>query len=873
MGGLPSRRGLGTPVVRVLTVSLWVMGELTAAFALDPAKAISQYTRDTWTLEDGLPQSSVQAILQSRRGDLWIATQGGLARFDGVRFEIFDRSTSPAIGSNHVTCLSEDAAGRLWVGTYRGAFTIDERGVVAVPHTADLLVTSIVTGVGDGVWIGTRHSGLYRLTGDQVSVLDRDDGLPDDSMLSLARGPADSLWIGTRGGLGRLEDGRLESFHRADGLAGEIVGALLVSRDGTLWIGTSGGLCRYDGAIGPAPGEGGRLREPVWSIAEDGDGNLWVATRDGLSRLAAGRLATADADHGLPRSLFVDREGGLWIGHFDAGLMRLGDGAFTTWSTAEGLSHDTVMTVLEDRRRNLWIGTFGGGLNRLAEGRIHQFTTADGLSSDHVWSLAEDAAGDLWIGTFDRGLNRLADGRFAVLTTADGLSSDSVKVILPAPDGDLWIGTSRGLDRLHGGRFSPLAGGSRPFAASVTDLHRGRDGDLWIGTLGDGLSRLADGSLETFTTADGLSSDTVFALHEDSAGTLWVATQDGGLNRWQDGRFTVFDSRAGLVDDTVHQILEDGDGRLWMSSNKGIFHLELAQLEAVATGRASRLTPVVFGTEDGLATREASGGSQPAGWRSQDGRLWFPTVGGVSVIDPSSLVARQPPEPIVIEKVLVDGEALPEAAGGQVPAGSRALEIRYAALSFAAPSRIRYRYRLEGFEPGWTDAGSRRQAFYTRIPPGHYRFAVAASYDGTTWNAEPAAIELVLRPRFYQTWPFYVALALAAAGAGIGLHHLRIRHLKRRERELARRVEESLAQIGVLRGMLPICASCKRIRDDHGYWNQLEAYLSEHSQLELSHALCPACAKDFYPDLTLKSEPAAQPPADSEARPHPGADP
>ncbi len=848
---------------RGLTVGLLLSGELTASFALDPAKDVSQYTRDSWTIEDGLPQSSVQAILQTRRGDLWLATQGGLARFDGVRFEVFDRSNSPAILSNHITCLSEDDSGRLWAGTHRGALMVDEHGVTAVPRTADLLVTSIIASQPEGVWIGTRHSGLYRLAGDEVSVLRREDGLADDAVMSLAAAPEGSLWIGTRQGLNRLEDGRLSTFHRADGLAAEIVGALHVSRDGTLLAGTAEGLSRYDGAFSPVDAGGPALRDAVWSIAEDDTGNLWVATQNGLSRLAGGHLATATTEHGLPsnliRSLLVDREGSLWVGTFDGGLMRLGDGAFTTWSTAEGLSHDTVMTVLEDRRLNLWIGTFGGGLNRLADGGISHYTTADGLSSNHIWSLAEDAGGALWIGTFDHGLNRLAEGRCDVFTVSDGLSSDSVKVILPASDGSLLIGTSGGLDRFHDGRFDPVTAGSRRVASSVTDLHRASTGWLWIGTLGDGLSRLSDGSLETFTTADGLSSDTVFALHEDASGNLWIATQDGGLNRWRDGRFTVFSSRVGLVDDTVHQILEDDDGRLWMSSNKGIFYAELAQLEAVATGRASHLEPVAFGTEDGLATREASGGSQPAGWRGQDGRLWFPTVSGVSVIDPAGFEPRPAPRPVVIESVLVDGEPLPSNPGSEIPAGSSRLEIDYAALSFLAPTRIRYRYRLEGFDPEWVDAGGRRQAFYTRIPPGHYRFAVTASYDGVTWSPEPATLELTQRPRFYQTGLFYLALILAAALGGVGSHHLRVRHLKRRERELARRVEDSLAQIGVLRGMLPICASCKRIRDDRGYWNQLEAYLSEHSRVELSHALCPSCTQELYPQLNITTAPEPDP--------------
>ncbi len=826
-----------------------------AAPALDPSKAITQYPRAAWTMEDGLPQSSVQAILQSRRGDLWIGTQGGLVRFDGVRFEIFDRSNTPAIRSHSVRCLSEDSAGRLWAGTHDGVLRVEAGGTVtALEGLAGERVTSMLADPDGGVWIGTRDAGLYRWLDGELSRFTTADGLAADAVMSLARDAHGLLWIGTRKGLSRVEDGRFETLTPADGLAADIVGTLHAGRDGAIWAGTAGGLSRYSGgAFTNYTTADGLPDDAIWALAEDPDGQLWIATSGGLSRLAAGRIATANVAHGLPsdllRSLHADREGGLWAGTFDAGLLRFGDGPFTTWGVPEGLSHDTVFAVLEDRRGDLWIGTFGGGLNRLSGDRIRHYTTADGLASNQVWSLAEDAAGGLWIGTFGDGLNRLAEGRFDHFSTADGLPSDSVKAILAEPDGSLLVGTGRGLARLRDGRFAPALSGPQPFDHSVTSLLRAREsGALWIGTLRGGLARWRDGALDTFTSRHGLSSDTVYALHEDAEGALWIATQDGGLNRLRDDRFTAFTSRDGLPDDTIHRILEDDAGRLWMTSNRGIFHLERTQLEAFAAAEVSSLRPVLYGTEEGLRSREASGGAQPAGWRGRDGRLWFPTTRGVSVVDPARLSPRTAPSPAVIDRILVDGVPRGHSAGGLVPAGSEKLEIHFSALSFVAPSKIRFRYRLEGFEREWVDAGARRQAFYTKIPPGRYRFAVSASYDGATWS-EPAATELTLTPRFYQTGWFVAVSLLAATLAVYGVYRLRVRRLQLHERELARRVAESLAQIKVLRGMLPICASCKSIRDDQGYWNQLESYLKQHSQAELSHALCPACTSEFYPDF------------------------
>ncbi len=833
-----------------------------AAAALDPSKAITQYPRDAWTMEDGLPQSSVQAILQSRRGDLWLGTQGGLVRFDGARFEVFDRSNTPEIRSQFVHCLAEDSAGRLWAGTDGGVLRLEAGGSVAViDELAGERVTSILADADGGVWIGTRDAGLYRWRESGLERFTVAEGLGADRVMSLARGTGGILWVGTRKGLARLDGGRFETLTPADGLASEIVGALHAGRDGALWAGTAGGLSRYaGGAFTNYTTADGLPDDAVWALAEDPDGQLWIATSGGLSRLAGGRITTADTARGLPsdlfRSLFVDREGSLWAGTFDAGLLRLGDGPFTTWGVPEGLSHDTVMTVLEDSSGDLWIGTFGGGLNRLSGDRIQHYTIAGGLASNHVWSLAEDADRALWIGTFGDGLNRLENGRFAHFSTADGLPSDSIKAILPKPDGGLLVGTGHGLARFAGGRFVPAISGPEPFDRSVTSLLRGASGDLWIGTLGGGLARWRRGVLEVFTTADGLSSDTVYGLHEDAEGSLWIATQEGGLNRLRDGRFTAFSSRDGLPDDTLHRVLEDDSGRLWLSSNRGIFHLERSNLEAFAAGELPRLEPVVYGTEDGLRSREASGGAQPAGWRGRDGRLWFPTNAGVSAVDPARVVPRPVPAPVVVDRVLVDGVPLKaEGGGGEpagvVPAGAEKLEIHYAALSYLATSEIRFRYRLAGFERDWVAAGGRRQAFYTSIPPGRYRFMVSASYDGAAWSS-PAAVELTLEPRFYQTAWFFSASLLAAALAVYGLYRLRLRRHERRERELARRVAESLDQIKVLRGMLPICSACKSIRDDQGYWNQLESYLRQHSQAELSHALCPSCASELYPEFAGK---------------------
>lgn len=831
--------------------------------ALDPAKSISQYPRLVWTIEAGLPQSSVQAILQSRTGHLWIGTQGGLARFDGAEFKVYDRGNTAAMASNFISCLAEDDTGTLWAGSHGGVLRIAADGEVSTLGTADGLAHSLVSSIqvarkGE-VWIGTR-SGLHRFRGDTLETIRFGDAESDQRVLSLASTDDGSLWIGTPNGLIRHRANGSEMFHQEDGLPSDIVGALYAADDGGLWIGTAAGIGHLQQGQWRSFTTADGLPDPViWALLEDQDGNIWAATGSGLARWTTddtdigkpprGSWTSAASAQGLPglvRSLYEDREGRLWVGTFDAGLWRLGDGAFTTWSHWEGMVDQSVTTVLEDRDGNIWIGTLGGGLQRMSDGESHRFGAAEGLFGEQIGALAEDPGGGLWVGTFGDGLFFLDpdSNRFHHYDSTDGLSSTTVKAVLAEADG-LWVGGSGGLDHFPGDR--PKAGAGRLLldGQSINALYRSISGDLWVGSLGGGLHRLRGEEITTFGTAEGLGSLIVHDIHEDSGGGLWIASRDGGLSHLFGERFQTFTSRDGLPNDTLHQILEDDSGRLWMSSERGIFWLSKSDLEKFVPGDGRQLLPERFGREDGLRGREASGGTQPAGWRGSDGRLWFATASGVAVVDPDRVRVRPAPEPVRIEELRVDDHLRRPQAVERIEAGAEKLELYYTVLSFQAPANVRFRYRLEGFETDWVAAGERRRAFYTKIPPGRYRFVVAASYDEHRWSNEPAALDLVILPHFYQT-PWFYAIVIFGIGCAIATFlRWRMGLAARREKELARRVEESLAQIRVLEGMLPICSSCKSIRDDRGYWSQLETYISAHSQARFSHSLCPSCASEY----------------------------
>ncbi len=771
---------------------------------LDPRKAMTQYVHDAWGTESGLPQDSVLALAQTPDNYLWLGTEEGLVRFDGVRFVVFDKNNTPEIRTNLIQALLVDHQGSLWIGTAGGGLVQYKDGRFKVYTTGQGLsndsVLSLYEDAQGVLWIGTDGGGLDYLRDGRFHAYTSKDGLLSGAVFALTGDHRGRLWIGTHNGLNVMKDGHVTSVTTADGLPSNYVRSLDVGAQDTLWVGTNGGgLARLqDGRVSVYTTRDGLSSNDVLAAYEDGDGSLWLGTAGGLNRFRDGQFTAYNSKLGLTNDevlcIHEDREGSLWIGTDGGGLNRLRDGPAISYTTLQGLANDVALPVFEDHEGALWIGTNGGGLSRFKDGRFTTYTSKDGLPDNKVFSIAETADGDLWVGT-RKGLSQFRHGHFTVYTAKNGLPNDAVMSIFKDHTGNLWLGTRGGLAELSQGHFTTFTTRDGLSSDNVLAIAEDAQGAMWIGTIGGGLNRFQNGKFTTYTTKNGLASDVVLALHFDREGNLWIGTGGGGLQRLRNGRFTTFSTRNGLFDDTVFEILEDDFGHLWMSSNKGAFRVSKRDLEKVAAGEAQSFTSESYGTAEGMKTKECNGGFQPAGTKTRDGRLWFPTIKGVVAINPAALRGNPIPPTIVIEETVVDKKVFSGAAQVHAAPGKGQIEIHYTVPSFISPDRVRFRFRLEGFDKEWVEAGSRRTAYYTNIAPGTYHFQVIASNSDGVWNPNGASVAITLEPHFYQTIWFFLLCALAVGCTGLVLYHLRMRRLKAREQELVLLVEDRTREL------------------------------------------------------------------------------
>jgi ligand-binding sensor domain-containing protein/signal transduction histidine kinase len=788
---------------------LWRMLALVGAFLGGTAlcsraatNGVLPYSSRVWQTDDGLPHNSVFAITQTRDGYLWVGTHEGLARFDGVRFTTIEAEAAPELRHGYITALCAGRDGSLWIAVDGSGVTRMKDGRFSHLTEADGLAsnqTRCLLEARDGsLWIGS-EGGLTRLRDDKSANFTQSKGLGDNSVRAVAETHDGTILIATKRGLSSLSTNGTITGTLTFGtnwFANSLKTAV-EDRQGDLWIGSADGLDRVRGKERLLYSADAGLPDWVINVLyEDHAGQMWVGTYGGLARMVEGKVlprSNSEAVFGdLVYAIFEDQEQNLWVGARD-GLWRLNPARFTTYTTEEGLTRNNVMSVFEDHSGTLWLGIWDGGLNALRGGKVTAYGSPVPVQRDSVLSLRESRDGTLWVGMdLTGGLNQFRDGVRKTFPRPSGLINDAVRVIYEDRAGALWIGTSSGLNRYARKKCETFTTAKGLVADKVLAVCEDADGAVWFGTEG-GLSRWANGHFTNFTTRDGLTHNVVDALYAAADRTLWAGTQGGGLNWVRAGKFSAITTRQGLFSDEVYEILEDDFGFFWMSCRRGIFRVARKELEEVARGARRTVTCTAFDKRDGLASVQCNGVAKPAGWKGQDGRLWFPTIRGVVAVQ-TRIKNNERPPPVFIETLLADRKLVPDAQWKgspsdpsrtplvSIPPGRGELEIHYTALSLQAPEKNLFKYKLEGADTTWSEAAPVRAAHYLNLTPGHYQFRVLASNNDGVWNETGASLALVLQPHYWQTWWFKGVVLAGVSGALTLWYRSRVARLREIER-------------------------------------------------------------------------------------------
>jgi signal transduction histidine kinase/ligand-binding sensor domain-containing protein len=762
--------GMFRHVARLLYVCALILGVA--------GRASAQYRIDAWTTENGLPQNAVTEIAQTRDGFLWLATFGGLVRFDGANMHVFTTVNAPGMRSSRLTGgLIETSDGALWINTEAHGVVRYVSRTFATYSVADGLPDTRVRVLflEDGRLVVDTPNGMVRWDGTRFVPHTSVRPAGNDAQRVVISQSTSPLWYRDAVGIHRLENGRVTRT-----LPGLNPRRLFEDHTGRIWMETQD---RHLQSVTPAGvmrtygPEDGVIKFITSSMSEDREGNMWFGLRanGGLLCFDGARFTHYSTADGLPSDsvgrVFQDREGTRWV-PTDGGLARMTRRSMTTYSSADGLEADNTYPILQDSRGDVLIGGWAG-LTRYHDGRFTPVSKEFGLFNVNVMSLAEDRDGALWIGTWGGPVRRVKDGK--VTTFAETDAPGGVTRVILAGRSDLWVGGST-LWRFRDSAFAGVAGYS---GGEIHALLEDRTGALWIGTE-SGIVRYRDDTFTAYGAKEGITGP-VRAIHEDRDGTLWLGTYDSGLFRWRDGRFTRYTTREGLFANGAFQIVEDSHDRFWIGSNSGIYRVSRRELDAFANGAVREITSVPYGLRDGMLNPECNGGAQPSGIRTRDGRIWFPTQRGVTVFDPETIPVDTTPPPVLITGLLVADRQVPLGDRIEIRSDPRSVEVQYAALTFIRPELTRFRYRIEGLDSQWVNAGQARAAHFAQLPYGTFTFRVIAANRDGVWNERGAAVRIVVVPPFWRTAWFGAILFGGVAALSLGVHRARIAHVRRQE--------------------------------------------------------------------------------------------
>jgi ligand-binding sensor domain-containing protein/signal transduction histidine kinase len=758
------------------------------------------YTERTWQMQDGLPEQTVQAFAQTKDRYLWIGTTGGLLRFDGAQLVLFDRDNTPAFTENNVFGLTVARDDTLWIATEGGGLIRYKDGVFRSFSRADGLLNDFVRTVyqdrKDRIWIGT-DNGLFRFAGERIERVDNSDGVPSIAVHAIHEDKQGRLWVG--GSKLFCFSGNTSQEYR---LAGEgsqnRVKSITQTRDGAIWVGTIGGLYRMapqSSSLRPVKETSGTVR----FLHETSDGTLWIGTiGHGIYKYRGDGFSQITAPDSLPSNtalnLFEDIENNIWVGT-QAGMLRLSKTPIQTVALPDAGDYDAE-TVYQDHNGDLWVAA--ANLFRFHQGKATQ-VRFPGISGVRVRNVFRGSDGALWIGTEGRGVFRQRGTKLVHYMTKDGLVNNFVRAFLQGRDGSVWIATDEGVSRWRPEGFTGYQMRDGLCYFSTRSLWQDRTGDVWVGT-DRGVSHLHAGDFVRDSVTEALKNEKIWTIREDSDGGLWFGTRTGGLYRWRFGKLTHYTTAQGLASNSIYELLEDRKGNFWISGPNGISVINRRELDDISEDPSHSLSLTLYGISDGLETTQLYGAEKPGGVVTSQGEVWFASNKGPVRV---SLNQTHPygASPVIVEHVLADGLEVPVLQKISLAPDNAKIEMHYSVIQQRSQERVRFRYKLDGFDRNWTEASARRVAYYTNLPPGNYRFRVAAFEMNNPQQISETAVEIVQRPHFYRTSWFLVCSLLLLAATVWGGHKFRMRQVHARfqavlnERtRLAREMHDTLIQ-------------------------------------------------------------------------------
>lgn len=791
--------------MRTKCAFLFIIFLLSAAPALRAAAAVGDlegYVRRIYGGDSGLPEQTVQAFAQTPDHYLWIGTTGGLARFDGTHFTVFNRENTSAFHENSVFCLLAARDGSLWIGTEGSGLLHYHNGVFTAYGQAegltDMFVRALAQDIAGNIWAGT-NNGIFSIgpAGTRLKRLDASTHIPALAVNAICQGSRGRLWFGGSR-LAAMQAGVVRFYNLPGDASRNRVKTIAETGAGVIWVGTVSGLFRMlpgEERFTAVPGIHGTTR----GLRRTSDGRFWVSVLGQGTvayRLDAGNrlISPAFVPSDTVLAVFEDSEQNVWLGT-ETGMLRLSRTPLTV-VPLEHASESDFGTVYQDREGNLWAA--GTRVYRLHDG-VARLYRSRLPSSVRVRQVLEDGDSSMWFGTDGSGIFHVAGSAIRQYTTRGGLVNNFVRAILQAADGTIWIGTDEGISHFDGRRFANYQMKDGLAYQSVRAMLLDRNGDLWVGTE-LGLSHLHHGAFLHDAAVQALRQDKIWALHEDRDGGLWIGTRNDGLFRFRDGRITHYRVADGLASQSIYNIQEDSSGRFWMSGPNGISVLNRHELDDFAHGRVKQLSLSFYSTSNDTQAVQIFGGMQPAGVLSRNGDVWYPSNRGLIHIAQAGIVSR-PAAPLVINSVRADGrEIFPRENISLAPGDSR-LEFTYASVMMRPQEAMRFRYQMQGLDAGWNDAGTRHVADYTNVPPGHYTFRVAA-YDLSRPEAVSiATLAFTKRPYFYHTWWFILLCVMTMVAIILGVHKARLVRVRRsfqavleERNRLAREVHDTLLQ-------------------------------------------------------------------------------